>query len=770
MATLKEVAREAGVSIATVSCALSGAKSVRPETKNRIMDAIEKLKYIPNSSARNLKRTTSRTVSVILPDMKSRLYSEIFDGLSSYLQSHDYSINVAFSNGSPDIECTKIDEFITQNCAGLLIITSQPQNTSFFQNHILNYQIPVVFMDREPDSISVSYIGFRNYDTFYHLTETLLDKGYRDIALVCGPLGFSCERNCIQGCRDAMETFAPDLLPNRVCITNLTREDAFSSFFKHFSGNLPQVLISTCREVTYGIQAALEYQGLKTPDDLLLISYSEESWTDINQHSGLYLISRPSTLLGDRAARILLQNIQNPSLFEQTMLELENPDPHLSSRLPECPDFLPDKKGRSFYIQKPRDVIRFLAIDNPTVRALELLKDNFTRTTGIGVEVTKTSQNKLFHMIYKATEELTTSYDFYTYDVPWLEYMVQNICLADITAFTESSHFKKDLLFPVNLRNCQIENRFFGIPLIGGTQLLFYRRDLFESRILQQEYQKNSSISLRAPRTWKEFNDIAAFFTRELNPSSPTEFGTSLAAGYDEELAPEILIRIWSFGGRLWDNYNRPTFATKENVMAFESLLRTLKYTPEKQLACPIERTVEDFCSGKTAMLITFSEYAQEVSQNLKANVMGRVAVHMIPGKHPASIGWNIGLNPFSPRRDSVYEFLSWICQVDTSFYLTILNGSTPMIAPYRNNELQKLYPWLSYTEESLTCATRRNTPFRKKQLVLPSSKIESIICQALRRIVSDGLSIQEALLEAQKKADHLFRTYGYPVIHELVL
>ncbi|MBQ1311362.1 MAG: hypothetical protein IIY55_05870, partial [Blautia sp.] len=92
------------------------------------------------------------------------------------------------------------------------------------------------------------------------------------------------------------------------------------------------------------------------------------------------------------------------------------------------------------------------------------------------------------------------------------------------------------------------------------------------------------------------------------------------------------------------------------------------------------------------------------------------------------------------------------------------------MIAPYRNNELQKLYPWLSYTEESLTCATRRNTPFRKKQLVLPSSKIESIICQALRRIVSDGLSIQEALLEAQKKADHLFRTYGYPVIHELVL
>ncbi|MFR8799757.1 MAG: hypothetical protein ACLVGQ_11880 [Blautia massiliensis (ex Durand et al. 2017)] len=55
----------------------------------------------------------------------------------------------------------------------------------------------------------------------------------------------------------------------------------------------------------------------------------------------------------------------------------------------------------------------------------------------------------------------------------------------------------------------------------GGTQLLFYRKDLFENRELQTEYQKRSLISLRAPRTWKEFNDVAAFFTRKENPASP---------------------------------------------------------------------------------------------------------------------------------------------------------------------------------------------------------------------------------------------------------
>ena len=136
MITLKDVAREAGVSIATVSCALSGKKAVRPETYTKIMDAVEKLKYIPNYSARNLKTKGSNMVSVLLPGMRSQFYSGLFDGISSYLQSHGYSINIAFSNDSADVECTKIDEFITQNSAGLIIVTTQPGNTDFFQNHL----------------------------------------------------------------------------------------------------------------------------------------------------------------------------------------------------------------------------------------------------------------------------------------------------------------------------------------------------------------------------------------------------------------------------------------------------------------------------------------------------------------------------------------------------------------------------------------------------------------------------------------------------------
>lgn len=185
---------------------------------------------------------------------------------------------------------------------------------------------------------------------------------------------------------------------------------------------------------------------------------------------------------------------------------------------------------------EPKDHIRFLAIDNPTIQALELLTNHFERESGIHVEFNRVPQDELFSMISTSTYELTQEYDLYTYDVPWLEYMAQNMCLADISEFAENDFFKKDHFFPSSLRNCQIGNRYFGIPISGGTQLLFYRKDLFESRTLQAEYQKQSRISLRPPRTWKEFNDVAAFLPDSIIP--PHQQNT-------EYLLPALLMKKW---------------------------------------------------------------------------------------------------------------------------------------------------------------------------------------------------------------------------------
>lgn len=762
MVTLKDVAKEAGVSIATVSCALSGTKSVRPATKAKILDAVEKLRYVPNAAARNLKSTSSKNIGVILPEMKNRFYTEIFDGLSNYLQNHGYFINIAFSNESPDIEQTKIDEFVSQNVAGLVLVTCQPSNVKFFRNHILQYQIPLVFLDREPEIVASSFLGFHNYDSAYHITETLLHRGIKDFAVMCGPTEFSTEQEIIQGCSDAITASHLDIAPPRICITNMTREDSFNGFMRSFSKALPETLFASSREIASGIQTALDYCGFSLPDNMILLSYSGESWANVYEKNGTFLIPRSTSSLGEAAARKLLQNIEAPALYEPASTRL--PD-LLKNRYESLP--LPERISHpSAQEKKSAKKLRILAINNPTVNALQFLCSHFTQKTGIEIDI-ELEYNNLFNRISSSFEDITENYDCYTYDVPWLEYMVQNLCLADITQFVESTDFPRDHLFPENLRNCRVGTRYYGIPFSGGTQLLFYRKDFFESRDLQTEYQRQSSLSLRPPRTWKEYNAIASFFTRAKNPSSPTEFGASFAGALDIELSPEILIRLWAYGGSLWDSYQRPTIDTKETYAAFQSILDTIQYIPGSPFQSNIKQSVNDFCTGKTAMLITYSEFAQQISHGLKEHSIGRIGTYTLPGDHPASVGWNIGVNPFSPNREEIFSFLSWLCQWDTSYYLTVLNGASPVMAPYHNYELQRLYPWLSQTEISLSKATRRNTPYQKRRLVIPPKQIEQVLCDALKRVINDGLSIQDALSEGQREADHLFKTYGYPTAHK---
>ncbi len=760
MITLKDVAREAGVSVATVSCALSGKKPVKPETKARIQDTIERLKYIPNMSARNLKSNYSRSIGILLIDIKNQLHAEIFDGLSAWFQNQQYTIHVAFSNGSPDIECNKIEEFISQNVAGLVIVTCQPQNTAFFQTRILDYQIPVVFLDYCPQNLCTSFLGFQNYQTAYYLTKSLLEKGYRNIALICGPRKFSSQSESIQGCSDAMRFYGLELDKSNICVTNMTKEDSFNGYLRHFSRRTPQAVISTSQEISAGILAAIHYCDLSVPDNLLLLGYGEESWNHIQQVPGIFLSSRPAAHLGETAAKVLIKNIEEPALFEPVYQEFKD-------EVVEGPLDLPPAdclKPPVFRPVKEEQTLKFLLVDTPSTNALQLLSDYFTRETGIPIEFTRVAQDQLFQLINHSMETLTDTYDMYTYDVPWLDYMVQNLCLADITDFVLDPSFQKERLIKVNLENCQFEQRYYGIPLIGGTQILFYRKDLFENRDIVKSFKKQCRISLRPPRTWKEFNTIAEFFTQSYHPDSPTEYGTSFAGIIDEEMAPEMLIRLWAFGGSLWDTYNRPTFHTTANHNAFESLLRTLSYVPPDPFRTSIIQTVKDFSNGKTAMLITYSEYAQQISQDLKTNIVGRVGFRMIPGQRPASVGWNIGLNPFSRKQETAFRFLTWICEKSTSFYLTILNAASPAKAPFENHELLKLYPWLTYTEQSINNSRRRNGPYRKNSLIIPQNQIEAILCRALRRIVQDGLSIPEALEEGQKLEEHLFRAYGYPV------
>lgn len=758
MATLKDVARDAGVSIATVSCCLSGSRSVKPETRTKILDSIEKLKYIPNASARNLKSSSSNQIGVILTDIDNSFHTEIFKGISSYLQRRGYTISVAFSNNSPDIECEKINDFISQNVSGLVLITCQPQNAEFFQNRIMNYNIPTVFVERLPDSLAVNFVGFDNFRTLDTITSALLEKGHRHIALITGFSHFSSEKNSIEGYLQAFRKKA--LVPDTSLIleTNMTKEDSFKAVLPSLASQPPTAVITTSENIAFGVLEALYLQNLKVPQDIQLITLSEENWNQSTKYPGVLHTSRTAFTLGREAARLLAENIQASSLFEKQVLTFADQVPDLAQKL-----LPPAAPINSFSVHRNAEPLRILMADISTSHSTELLSSQFTRETGIPLEFTFLKQNDMLPRIMDDVSHSHNHFDIYMYDVPWLEYMVQNAFLSDLTDFVLHSSFSPEKLFRQNMDNCRYENAYYGVPIVGGTQIMFYRQDLFENRDISKAFKKHCQLSLRPPRTWTEFNGIAEFFTQSCNPASPTLYGTSFAGIIDEELAPEILIRLWGFGGSLWNQYNRVSMTTPENIRSFQNILNTLSYVERSPFETSITQTVNDFISGKTAMLVTYTEYAAQISRHLGRNTLGRVGYAPLPGRTPASVGWNFGLNPFTSKTQQAYAYFHWLCQDSTSYYMTILDGQSPVIAPYHSHELMKLYPWLELTEESFAHCQRRSGPYQKKALVIPQNKIESILCGVLRNILSGGLSISDALGTAQSQMESLFKSYGYP-------
>ncbi|MFV0529027.1 MAG: extracellular solute-binding protein [Lachnospiraceae bacterium] len=759
MATLKDVARDAGVSIATVSCCLSGKKPVSSETRTRVFDSIEKLKYIPNASARNLKAFQSKLVGVVLTDIDHLYHTEIFKGISAHLQSQGYSVSVAFSNNSPDIESRIIEDFISQNAAGLIIVTCQPQNTDFFQMRILDYEIPTVFIERNPADLFVNFVGFHDYATAHHITNDLIAKGYSHISLVCGPQSFSSERECLRGYRDAFADHGLALHENYIRFTNMSKEDTFKSVLTSLVHLPLEAIITTSENIAYGTLEALATHGLRVGEDLQLITFSEESWTKSNHIPGVFHTSRTPFDLGSTAACLLLKNILSPSFFESKIITLEDDVVRHALTVPPRHTLTSERTPVPVLSKK----IRALMVDLATAHSVQLLSEDFTRQTGIEIEFDFLPQNEVLQRITDTIDQTTAAYDIYMYDIPWLNYMVQNSLVCDLSDFITGDFFKMSRIFQENMENCMYEDKYYGIPLIGGSQLMFYRKDLFENWDIIKSFKRQYKISLSPPKTWTQFNGTSRFFTRAFNPESPTEYGTSFAGITDEELAPELLIRLWAYGGALWDSYNRPCLHTMANAQAFSSILETLDFVPTPPFATSIKQTVADFSDGKTAMLITYTEYAAQISESIRNQIIGRMGYEVVPGRRPASIGWNIGVNPFSTMKEDIYLFFNWLCQRDISYYMTILDGQSPVIAPYHNLELLRLYPWLAMTEKSFDYTQKRNGPYKRNTLIIPQDKIEKILCNVLRNILNEGMSISDALEYNQEHLRRLFASYGYP-------
>jgi multiple sugar transport system substrate-binding protein len=752
MATIKDVAREAGVSIATVSCTLSGRKNVSPGARIKVLAAIEKLNYVPNESARKLKLHTSRDVGVLLTSIDDLYHSEIFKGITRVIQENGFSVNIGFSNNQPRTEEKIVNDFISRGFAGIILISCLANDPAYIKK-LLSHRIPVVFIERRPGRRNISFAGISNGKTICFLADRLRANGYKNIRLFCGNPVISSESDCVAAFREWC-------LKNkrgtrgRISYTNMTTEDAFRVALAELaSASGPEAIIATSGNIARGILEASGVMGL-SPERSVVIAFSEETWMDTRYLPRLFHTSRPAFKLGSGAASLLLRNIKGEADKGETIV-LDDNILNTGIALPPCN---PAKKER---VRKNVPEIRILMLDSPFAsEALGILARKFYNDHGAVLTIETETQNRLHNRIIDDSEAKNPRYDIYMFDIPWLNFFAQNNCLEDITGFiTADKNYFNSIIREV-LDNSLYQNRYYSIPFVGGAQIMVYRIDLFEDPIIAKNYFNIHKTKLRPPRTWPEFNTVSRFFTRRFNPSSPVEYGTSCPGIIAEELCPEIYSRLWGFGGRFFGRNKLPQFHSENSVRALENFRELQDYTPGSVFSTSIIDTVRDFYNGKTAMLITYTEYVSKIMNAINRNIFDKMEFTFIPGRTPLSVGWNLGISIFSKKTEIALRFFKWLYRKDVSYYLTILDGQSTSIYPFQNNELIKLYPWMPITIENLKYTQSRN-PQTKNSIVIPWNKIEGIVYGNIRRML-EGESAASCLKNIDREITGLMDVYGH--------
>ena len=746
MSTIKEVANLAGVSTATVSCVLSGKKNVSHTARVRVMAAIEKTGYVPNDSARRLKLHTSRDIGILLTNIDDIYQSEILKGIISIIQANNYSVNIAFSNNQPKVEMETLNGFISRNYAGI-ILSSCITDTLYFQK-LLSRKIPLVFVERYPKNLDVNFAGITNRKTINFLAENLIEAGYTDrIALFCGNPDISSENDCVDAFKRAFKE-SPEIF---IYYTNMTKEDSFRIALSTLDSAHPCAIIATSENIAHGILESAKILNLTIP---LIITFSEETWVETKYLSSVFHTSRPAFKLGAGAASLLLRNIQGQKhetiVFDDNIVNAGISLPHLELNTTHLES--PERKELT--------ELRILMFDCNLAHAITVLAKKFTHDYNIEIRIEMRNQNELPGVILEDSLSSIPKYDIFMFDIPWLNFLAQNEYLEDLTDFlTDDNDFFNSIIRD-NLVNSVYHSRYYSIPIFGGAQLLFYRTDLFEDPIICKDYFLLTGKKLQPPKTWKEFNSVARFFTREFNPASPVEFGTSCPGIMAEEFCPEVYIRLWGHNGALFSNNNEPELASKHNVRAFENLFETQRYAPRSFFETSIIDTVEDFYSGKTAMLITYTEYATKIMDAINRNISGKLGFTFIPQRTPISTGWNLGVNPFSSKKELAYTFFRWLYRKDVNYYLTILDGQSTSIYPYENNELLKLYPWMGITIDNFKFTRKRLTSDTENSIVIPWNRIEDIIYSCAKNMFKNG-NINHCLSEANDQMKILLTMYG---------
>lgn len=335
MATMADVARRAGVSVATVSHVLNDTRRVRPDTRKAVLEAIDELGYTPNTLARSLVTSRTRSIGLAVSAISNPYFTEILQGVEAGALRHGYSLLIADPHDDPVHERTVIQLLHERRVDGMIVAPSPDPDQLL--GYLTRHAVPTVFVDRlvgeaseadaaeryeagpRDEGFRFDQVGAENSDPVAGLVRHLAELGHRRIGLVAGMPGLSTTAERIAGYRNGLAEAGLPYDEALVAPGNseaAAAEHATDALLSHSAP--PTALVTANNAMTIGALRALRERNLSVPDDLALCCFDDFAWADLFAPR-LTAISQPSREIGAEAVRLLLDRLDSPGLPPRTL-------------------------------------------------------------------------------------------------------------------------------------------------------------------------------------------------------------------------------------------------------------------------------------------------------------------------------------------------------------------------------------------------------------------------------------------------------------------
>ncbi|WIV88331.1 extracellular solute-binding protein [Proteus appendicitidis] len=720
MATIKDIAKLAGVSHGTVSNVLNKRGNVSVEKIEAVYQAAKQMGYQLNTQAQLLRANKSHKIAILLPQLVSEKYAVFFNSLrQSIAHFPEITYDLFLTD---DLETTEL-EVLQKIAAGgykQVVTVSCLKDANIYFDTLKLSPSQVAFVYRQPLNAQRSFTL-----DFAQAAEAICQQVAKTtgqlVGIFMGSRDYLNNQNFANELQNRLLENAPNKKHVVLCASD---EESYKIAFDFFSlEQIPDIFIAQdIEKARYLTQAS--YFG--SHNDCPPIFALSDNIPPVLK--GLYCFPMNYAQLGLEVMDALMQAEDESEITEINVTCVRNQSDHLYTLTPAV--ISEDKADIS---------LNLLILPSPSTSALKKLLPHFYRQTGIKVNLAIHPYDEVYQILSQL--HLHPYYDLLRIDMACFPWFAERI----LQPLDKIGHGLTDLLnnfsLPTQQKFSLVNNVAYAMPFDASAQLLFYRKDLFEDPILKRMYYEKTGNELTVPTTFEEYDNVTQFFTEQYEEGQLSRpMGASTTLGSAGLIATEYLLRYYAKGGCLIGSHNIPRLEMPLAGEILEEYLKQLSITENIHNKWWSE-SVRLFEQGHLAMLIAYMNLFNDVAHS---NILPKTGFAPVPGSIPQLGGGVLGVSRYSQKSQYAEQFYRWLYSPMVMDHLILLGGNSNHQNFSHNQEISHRYPWMTLAYQEINKGIRESSVPNGKLFNLRQAEI--IIGQGITNVVNNIMTIDETI------------------------